>query len=91
VKQELTFLERGYMANLCRRRAAELRENIQRFSTAAVRAELTAEAKHVEEMARRYDDGEDPLSEKQPIQVNPRIDLDQLDAPQKNGGGDAMR
>jgi hypothetical protein len=77
---KLTFLERAYIANLCRRRALALRDNAAATKSSSQQVELTEEARHTEGLALRLDDGEElVLERKDPIQVNPRLDLDQLD------------
>jgi hypothetical protein len=78
---KLNFAERAFIANLCRRRALALRDNALATKSASQRIELDEEARHAEGLALRLDDGEElVLERKDPIQVNPRLDLDQLDS-----------
>jgi hypothetical protein len=81
MKTELSFLERGYQANLCRRRAAELRALAEKKSMSALRQELLGEADYVDDMAKRYDEGADQELLPAPRIASPRADIDAVDRP----------
>jgi hypothetical protein len=83
MKLDLTYLERGYEANLYRRRADELRKLAAERTMSAIRLELEAEAVFCDARAKRLDDGEEPKEEpKEPIRVDKNRDLQQLDPPE---------
>lgn len=80
MKVELSHLERGYLANLYRARAAKQRRLAADRSKAAIRAELDAEADWCEEQAQRLDDAEESsVAERPPARVTERRDLDSVD------------
>lgn len=91
MKLELaTHLERGYVANTFRARAIRQRRIASERSKASIRAELEQEADYLEALAQRLDDGEEQnaVSEREPIKVDSRRDIDAIDAPEtkQNGG-----
>lgn len=85
---DLSFLERGYHANLLRIRASNLRGLVEDRSKAALRQELESEAAWCEEQARKLDDAEESIvaSDREPIKVDSRRDIDSVDGPKSNGG-----
>jgi len=87
MKIEMSFLERGYTANLFRVRASRQRQLASERSGSATRQELEQEAEYCETQARKLDDAEEPaaVSDKAPIRANPRADLDNVDGPATNG------
>lgn len=90
MKFELTFLERGYYANILRAKAEHLAALIDERSASATAQELRGEIAYLQAQARRLDEAEEPaaVSDKEPIRVHPRRDIDAVDAP-RNGGCDA--
>lgn len=89
MKVELDFLQRAYVANLLRIRATAQRELAESRTMSATREELIAEAKWCDAQARKLDDAfeEKSVSEKEPIRVDARRDIDSIDKPATNGGG----
>lgn len=81
---EFTFLERGYLANLCRRRVTELRANAEKKSMSSQKQELIEEAEHIEGIAQRFDDGEEPEKVVSiPRTAQPGLDINYVDEPKK--------
>jgi len=87
MKADMSFLERGYVANLYRIRAAHQRSLASTRTASATRQELEAEAAWCEQQALKLDDAEETTtaSEKEPIKANPRLDIDAVDKPAGNG------
>ncbi len=83
MKFDLSHLERGYHANLLRRRAIEARAIAESRSASATQAELREEADYCERQAKRLDDAEESaaVNGKEPIRAGSRIDIDSVDAP----------
>lgn len=84
MKVEMTPLERGYTANLLRRRAMEAAHNAASTIEDRQRVEFEQEAQLAEVLAIRFDDAEDILMERKnaPAVVNQRRDIDVVDKPQ---------
>jgi hypothetical protein len=92
VKIDVDHKDRAAIANLCRAKSMTADENSRETKSDRQRVEYQEEARYFEELAIRFDHGEQlVLEQKTPITPNPRIDLDQLDAPQKTTNIEAER
>ena len=80
MKIDLTPQDRGYVANILRRRAEECRENAKTARVGQLRLDRDEEASMADALAKRFDDGDDEPSERVPsVTPDPRSDLDYLD------------
>lgn len=93
MKFDLSYLERGWLAAVCRRRAAEIRERAAKLTASSNVADLIEEASAFDARAVIFEEGENDSKATAPptIPLNPtnRIDLDYID--KAGTGGDAMR
>lgn len=89
MKVEMTFQQRGMIANLFRIRATRLRRISEQRSGSATKAELLTEAGYWEMEAEKLDDAEEPVSvsDKEPIRAGARSDIDNVDGPKPPSGG----
>ncbi len=80
MKIDLSPQDRGYVANILRRRADECRDNAKNARVGQLRLDRDEEAVMADALAKRFDDGDDEPTDKTPnVEVNPRGDLDYLD------------
>lgn len=80
MKIDLAHTDRGYMANLLRRRRDELAQLAGRKSGGDTKAEFDLEQTYVEALATRLDRGEE-AEKAAPITADPRVDIDSVDKP----------
>lgn len=85
MKIEFDFPRRAITAELYRRRAAELRRKAADRSMSASRQEMEAEAAIHEANADALMDYTESAEKVATVVVNPRVDIDSVDAP--NGEG----
>lgn len=88
MKIELDLSRRAITAELYRRRAAQLRKMSADRSMSAVRQEMEAEAAQHEQNADLLMDYAESTEKVANVVSNPRVDIDQADAPvaSTNGG-----
>lgn len=79
MKIDLTPQDRGYVANVLRRRAQECRSLANDARVGQLRLDRQEEAGMADSLAKRFDDGDDEVTEKATVTSDPRVDLDYLD------------
>jgi len=84
MKVEFDFKRRAITAELHRRRASALRSLASDLSMSSARQEIESEASFHEKCADDLMDYADAAERPVPIIANPRIDIDQADAPGRN-------
>lgn len=83
MKYDIDHFTRGYLSNLLRARATRQRSLASGRSMSATKLELETEAEFCEREAQRLDDALEPtvVSDKEPVRVTARRDLDSVDQP----------
>jgi hypothetical protein len=85
MKVEMSFLERGYVANLLRIRARDQKKIASDRNASSTRQELEQEAEWCEAKAQSLDNATEDkiLSEKEPIRLdeNSKRDINYIDSP----------